>query len=198
MRIIAATNHDLKQLVSEGLFRSDLYFRLSVVTINLPPLRDREDDLRVLSEYFLRRYSNEFGKDIRNIAPETIEVLQHYHWPGNVRELESVMKQSLLAARGNILLPDFLPPLGDGLSQHASKAPEFLSENFVAERLEAGTDNLYAEAIAIAERQLLRQVLTHTSGNQLKAATLLGISRVTLRCKLKSLGIEASDFSSPR
>lgn len=199
VRIIAATNHDLKQLVSEGLFRSDLYFRLSVVTINLPPLRDREDDLRVLAEYFLRRYSNEFGKDIRSIAPETIEVLQHYHWPGNVRELESVMKQSLLTARGNILLPDFLPPLGDGLGQHPSSSdPEFLSEKFVAERLEAGTDNLYAEAIAIAERQLLRQVLTHTSGNQLKAATLLGISRVTLRSKLKSLGIEASDFSSPR
>lgn len=196
VRIIAATNHDLKQLVSEGLFRSDLYFRLSVVTINLPPLRDREDDLRVLAEYFLRRYSNEFGKDIRSIAPETIDLLSQYHWPGNVRELESVMKQSLLTARGNILLPDFLPPLGDGLGQHASSSdPEFLSEKFVAERLEAGTDNLYAEAIAITERQLLRQVLTFTVGNQLKAATLLGMSRVTLRSKLKSLGIEASDFS---
>ena len=87
VRIIAATNHDLKQLVSEGLFRSDLYFRLSVVTIHLPPLREREDDLRVLSEYFLRKYSNEFGKDIRSLAPETLELLQQYHWPGNVREL---------------------------------------------------------------------------------------------------------------
>ena len=199
VRIIAATNHDLKQLVSEGLFRSDLYFRLSVVTINLPPLRDREDDLKVLAEYFLRRYSSEFGKDIRSIAPETIETLSHYHWPGNVRELESVMKQSLLTARGNILLPDFLPPLGDGHDQNASSNdPDFLSEKFVTERLEAGTDNLYAEAITIAERQLLRQVLTHTGGNQLKAATLLGISRVTLRSKLKSLGIEASDFGSSR
>ena len=196
VRIIAATNHDLKQLVSEGLFRTDLYFRLSVVTIHLPPLRDREDDLRVLAEYFLRRYSNEFGKDIRSIAPETIEVLSHYHWPGNVRELESVIKQSLLTARGNILLLDFLPPLGDSGDHHASSDdPEFLSEKFVAERLEAGTDNLYAEAIAIAERQLIRQVLTHTAGNQLKAATLLGISRVTLRSKLKSLGIDAGDFS---
>ncbi len=196
VRIIAATNHDLKKLVSEGLFRSDLYFRLSVVTIHLPPLREREDDLRVLAEYFLRRYSNEFGKDIRTIASETLELLGGYHWPGNVRELESVMKQSLLTARGNILLPDFLPPLGDGgRSFSDSNDPEFLSERFVAERLEAGTDNLYAEAISIAERQLLRQVLTHTAGNQLKAASLLGISRVTLRSKLKALGIEASDFS---
>lgn len=196
VRIIAATNHDLKKLVAEGLFRSDLYFRLSVVSIQLPPLRDREDDLRVLAEYFLRRYSNEFGKDIRTIAPETLKVLGGHHWPGNVRELESVMKQSLLTARGNVLLPDFLPPLGDSQEHQGSKnTPEFLSERFVAERIEAGTDNLYAEAISIAERQLLRQALTHTTGNQLKAATILGISRVTLRSKLKSLGIEASDFS---
>ena len=195
-RIIAATNHDLKKLVSEGLFRSDLYFRLSVVTIHLPPLREREDDLRVLAEYFLRRYSNEFGKDIRTIAPETLDALNQYDWPGNVRELESVMKQSLLTARGNILLPDFLPPLGDEVSPSSiASESEFLSDRYVADRLEAETDNLYAEAISVAERQLLRQVLAHTAGNQLKAATLLGISRVTLRSKLKSLGIEASDFN---
>jgi two-component system nitrogen regulation response regulator GlnG len=196
VRIIAATNHDLKQLVSEGLFRSDLYFRLSVVTIHLPPLRERENDLRILAEYFLRRYSDEFGKDVRTITPETLEILGAYHWPGNVRELESVMKQSLLTARGNILLPDFLPPLGDS-NDHlgGSGTPEFLSEKFVAERLDAGTDNLYAEAISIAERQLIRQVLVHTSGNQLKAAQLLGISRVTLRSKLKSLRIDATDFA---
>jgi DNA-binding NtrC family response regulator len=196
VRIIAATNHDLKQLVAEGIFRADLYFRLSVVTIRLPPLREREDDLRVLAEYFLRRYSNEFGKDIRSIAAETMDVLNQYQWPGNVRELESVMKQSLLTARGNILLPDFLPPLGDGNEVLANtNQGEFLSERFVAERLEAGTDNLYSEAIAVAERQLIRQVLAHTEGNQLKAATFLGISRVTLRSKLKILGIEATDFS---
>ncbi len=196
VRIIAATNHDLRQLVSEGLFRSDLYFRLSVVSIHLPPLRDREDDLRVLAEYFLRRYSNEFGKDIRSIAPETLDLLRSYRWPGNVRELESIMKQSLLTARGNVLLSDFLPLLGDEGEGHASTvAAGYLSEQFVAERLEAGTDNLYDEAISRAERQLFRQVLAHTNGNQFKAAMLLGISRVTLRSKLKHLRIEAVDFS---
>ncbi|TWU47060.1 sigma-54-dependent transcriptional regulator [Rubripirellula reticaptiva] len=196
-RIIAATNHNLKQLVSEGLFRSDLYFRLSVVTIQLPPLREREDDLRVLSEYFLRKYSNEFGKDIRSLAPETLELLHQYHWPGNVRELESVMKQSLLTARGNILLPEFVPPLSDQSNNLAGgkNDGEYLTEAFIAERLESGSDNLHAEAIAKAEHQLLRQVLHNTAGNQLKAAKILGISRVTLRSKLKSLGIEASDFS---
>jgi two-component system nitrogen regulation response regulator GlnG len=144
----------------------------------------------------LRRYSNEFGKDIRSIAPETLERLRSYRWPGNVRELESVMKQSLLTARGNVLLPDFLPPLGDEGEAHLSaEHSEYLSEQFVAERLAAGTDNLYDEAISRAERQLFRQVLAHTSGNQFKAAMLLGISRVTLRSKLKQLGIEAVDFS---
>jgi DNA-binding NtrC family response regulator len=197
VRIIAATNHDLKQLVSEGLFRSDLYFRLSVVTIHLPPLRDREDDLRVLAEYFLRRYSNEFGKDIRSIAPETLELLRNHRWAGNVRELENVMKQSLLTARGNVLLPDFLPPLDDDRKSFAeSSDSEYVSQEFVAKRLEAGTDSLYSEAISRAERQLFRQVLAHTRGNQLKAATLLGISRVTLRSKLKQLGIDATDFGS--
>ncbi|MGB7343574.1 MAG: sigma-54 dependent transcriptional regulator [Pirellulaceae bacterium] len=196
-RIIAATNHDLKQLVSEGLFRSDLYFRLSVVTIQLPPLREREDDLRVLSEYFLRKYSNEFGKDIRSLAPETLQTLQQYRWPGNVRELESVMKQSLLTARGNILLPEFLPELTDRTTNLTveNNDNEFLTESFIAERLESGCDNLHAEAIAKAESQLFRQVLAHTTGNQLKAATILGISRVTLRSKLKSLGIDPTDFS---
>ncbi len=195
-RIIAATNHDLKQLVSEGLFRSDLYFRLSVVTIHLPPLRDRDDDLRVLAEYFLRKYSNEFGKDVRSLAPETLELLSQYHWPGNVRELESVMKQSLLTARGNVLLAEFVPPLAVQASDGDSdqNQHEFLSEQFVSERLESGADNLYAESIALAERKLLRQVLKHTAGNQLKAAGILGISRVTLRSKLKSLGIDINDF----
>jgi DNA-binding NtrC family response regulator len=195
VRIIAATNHDLKQLVSEGLFRADLYFRLSVVTIQLPPLRDREDDLRVLAEYFLRRYSREFDKDVRSISPETLASLCNHRWPGNVRELENVMKQSLLTARGSVLLPDFLPPLGE--DREKLKAPndsEYLSEEFVAERLKTGTDCLYSEAISRAECQLFRQVLAHTRGNQLKAATLLGISRVTLRSKLKQLEIDATSF----
>jgi two-component system nitrogen regulation response regulator GlnG len=195
-RIIAATNHDLKQLVSEGLFRADLYFRLSVVTIQLPPLRDRDDDLRVLAEYFLRKYSADFGKDIRSIAPDTLELLQHYHWPGNVRELESVMKQSLLSARGNILLPEFLPPLSNQAIVNTDKHDgEYLSKSYIAELLESGTENLHAQAIAKAETQLFRQILAHTGGNQLRAATILGISRVTLRSKLKYLGIDASDFA---
>ncbi|MCA9045755.1 MAG: sigma-54-dependent Fis family transcriptional regulator [Planctomycetaceae bacterium] len=198
VRIIAATNHDLKKLVSEGVFRSDLYFRLSVVTIQLPPLREREDDLRILAEYFLRKYGEQFGKSVRGLAPETLQILQQYHWPGNVRELESTIKQSLLTARGTVLLPEFLPPLGELMAspqQAPNSAEEFLSKEFVEERLQAGTENLYAEAIGNVESQLFQQVLQHTNGNQLRAAAILGISRVTLRSKLKALGIDAGDFT---
>tara|TARA_R110002049_G_scaffold305056_1_gene501035 strand:+ start:82964 stop:84382 length:1419 start_codon:yes stop_codon:yes gene_type:complete len=196
-RIIAATNHDLKQLVSEGLFRADLYFRLSVVSIELPPLRDREDDLRLLAEYFLRKYGREFGKPVRTLAPETLELLHRYHWPGNVRELESVIKESLLASRGNVLLPEFLPALNesDARNESSDTDNQYLSRDFVSQRLEAGSQNLYAESIAAAERQLFREVLSHTHGNQLKAAGILGISRVTLRSKLKTLGIDPTEYS---
>jgi len=196
VRIIAATNHDLKKLVSEGLFRSDLYFRLSVVSIQLPPLRERGEDLKVLSEYFLRKYSHEFDRDIRAVSPETVRLLQQYHWPGNVRELQSVMKQSLLTARGNTLLPEFIPPLGDAQSDRDTHDPadEYVTTSYVAQRLDADGDNLYADVITKVERQLFRQVLRHTAGNQLRAATILGISRVTLRSKLRTLRIDPGDF----
>ncbi len=197
VRIIAATNHDLKQLVSEGLFRSDLYFRLSVVTIHLPPLRERVGDLKILAEYFLRRYSPEFGKEVRSLAPDTLVLLEHYQWPGNVRELESVMKQSLLTARGNILLPDFLPSLAhDQVQQDTSSiASGLVTESFVTDLLERGCEEIYATVIAKTEHQLIRQILKHTGGNQLKAATILGISRVTLRSKLKTLGIDPGQYT---
>ncbi len=201
VRIIAATNHDLKKLVSEGVFRSDLYFRLSVVTINLPPLREREDDIKLLAEYFLRKYCREFGKEVRSFAPETIDLLKQYHWPGNVRELESVIKQSLLVATGTILVPDFLPSIS---AQNSAVSPSnfaetrslgYLSHQFVAEQLAVGTESLYADAIISVERQLFRQVLEHTHGNQLQAASILGISRVTLRSKLRMLGIDVAEYA---
>ena len=198
VRIIAATNHDLKKLISEGLFRLDLFYRLSVVSIHLPPLREREGDIEILAEYFLRKYSKEFGQDIRAIAPETLKLLEAYHWPGNVRELESVIKQSLLTARGNVLLPEFVPHLvmEESLSILGETDCEIFSDGYVAQRIAAGSTQLHAEAIAAIEHKLLTQILKHTGGNQLKASSILGISRVTLRSKLKSLGIDASSFSN--
>lgn len=195
VRIIAATNHNLKQLVSDGLFRADLFFRLSVYSIHLPPLRERGDDIELLSEYFLRCYSEQFQSQVKKLAPETLAKLTTYQWPGNVRELESVIKQSLLTARGNILLPDFLPALGGPSCESPPNEPmEYLTEAYINHRIATGADNLHAEAVSATERQLFQHVLKNTAGNQLRASEILGISRVTLRSRLKQLRIEATDF----
>lgn len=196
VRIIAATNHDLKQLVSQGLFRSDLFFRLSVFSIYLPPLRDRGDDMKLLANYFLRKHGAEFGGDVREISEDALAQLREYHWPGNVRELESVIKQALLTARGNILLPEFLPPLTS--QQPALGTVDDVSNSgileFISKRLTEGTTDLHSETIALVEKDLFTQVLKHTGGNQLRAAETLGISRVTLRSKLRTLGIDPAAF----
>src|ERR1700730_8032294 len=111
VRLIAATHHDLKADSAEGKFRSDLFYRLSVFTIHLPPLRERGDDLPMLVRHYTRRFSRELGRDVSEVAPETIERLCSHSWPGNIRELQSVLKQSLLQANGVVLLPAFLPAL---------------------------------------------------------------------------------------
>src|SRR5438874_10050472 len=108
VRVIAATNRDLKALSEQGKFRPDLYSRLSVFTIRLPPLRERGDDLPLLINYYLRRFNRELGKDVREVAPETMERLRKYAWPGNIRQLQSVVKQALLHATGSVLIPAFL------------------------------------------------------------------------------------------
>ena len=109
VRVLAATNQDLKALMEQGRFRKDLYYRLNVFTIWLPPLRDRGDDLTLLVQHYLRRFSRELGKDMQTVAPEALALLQGHAWPGNVRELQSVLKQAMLQATGAVLLPDFLP-----------------------------------------------------------------------------------------
>jgi two-component system nitrogen regulation response regulator GlnG len=109
VRVIAATNRDLERMVAEGTFRGDLYYRLNVYTITLPPLRERGDDLGSLAEHFVRSFSRDLKKEVHSISPEAMEVINRYSWPGNVRELQSVIKQSLLHTTGPVLLPAFLP-----------------------------------------------------------------------------------------
>src|SRR3954447_15928778 len=109
VRLIAATNRDLVPMMADGRFRSDLYYRLGVVTIVLPPLRERGDDLSLLIEHFLKRFSPEMGKEVYRVAPDALGILRRHPWPGNLRELQSVLKQALLRAQGPLLLPEFLP-----------------------------------------------------------------------------------------
>jgi two-component system nitrogen regulation response regulator GlnG len=143
VRLIAASNRDLKTWSAEGKFRADLYYRLSVFTIHLPPLRERGEDLPLLVQHFLRRFSHELGRAVRHVAPAALEQLRHYDWPGNIRELQSVLKQALLQASGAVLLPAFLPgSLGRSSEQHKNQEPR---TNFQApgnENLVLGSRNL--------------------------------------------------------
>src|SRR5262249_7664726 len=111
VRVLAATNHNLEKMVEENRFRKDLYYRLKVITIQLPPLRARLDDVAELAHYFLFRFNRELGMDLRGFAPETLESLQSYDWPGNVRELQSILKQAMFNATGKLLLTEFLPDI---------------------------------------------------------------------------------------
>jgi nitrogen regulation protein NR(I) len=192
VRILAATNRDLEKLVEMGQFRSDLYYRLGVFTIRLPPLRERIVDLPLLLDHFLKRFSRELGKEVLRVAPEALEVLGRYPWPGNLRELQSVLKQALLHATGPVLVVDFLPAvLSDTRKGREKPTPAAFADwdCFINERLEAGSNDLYAEALTQMERHLLTRLLEHTGGNQLQAAKILGITRGSLRTKIRSLGI---------
>ncbi len=197
VRLIAATNAALDRQVEEGRFRKDLYFRLNVFTIQLPSLRDRGDDIPVLIDYFFKRFSKELARPLHEIAPEVMAALQVYSWPGNVRELQSVIKQALLRMSGTVLLPDCLPPQVLGASGEVTaetplgSMPEigFRWDQFAKERIAQNTENLYSECLEVMERQVLMQVLQHTQGNQLRAAKILGITRGSLRTKIRALGI---------
>jgi two-component system nitrogen regulation response regulator GlnG len=193
VRILAATNRDLGRMMAAGLFRRDLYYRLNVITIALPPLRERGEDLPLLVEHYLRLFSRELSKQITRATPEALEILQGHSWPGNVRELQSVLKQALLRASGSVLVADFLPTAlrepgqASNVADSNSAFPEW--DRFLQERLRAGSQDLFAEWQALTERHLLTRVLEQTKGNQLQAARLLGISRNCLRGKIRTLGI---------
>ena len=196
VRVIAATNADLEKMVEDGRFRKDLYFRLNVFSVRLPPLRDRGDDQALLIDYYLRRYGRELGKPVQAVGPAAAGALAAYPWPGNVRELQSVLKQAIIRMRGSALLAEDLPAAVSGVAapEPAATAPASTAEvfdwdRFVAGRIAAGTEDLYAEALERMEREVLVRVLRHTGGNQLQAAKLLGITRGSLRTKIRALGI---------
>jgi two-component system nitrogen regulation response regulator GlnG len=194
VRLIAATHRDLKAWSAEGKFRQDLYYRLSVFTIPLPALRERGDDLPMLVLHYLRRFSRELGRQVGEIAPEALELLRRYPWPGNIRELQGVLKQALLQATGTVLIPAFLPdflraPPATAAGPDAAADADFSFEALILRRIEEGSTALSAEAHQQLDRLLLRLVLRSTRGNQVQAARVLGISRQTLRTRLRELGL---------
>lgn len=164
VRIIAATNKDLVSLVNKGVFREDLYFRLNVITITLPPLRERGDDILLLAHHFATQFAEEFGKPVPKFSDKALQVLKNYHWPGNVRELENVVQRLVVMTEEEVIEISDLPSL----------------MRFSALR-EAGFNRTLAEV----EAEYIGNVLASVNGNKTKAAEILGIDRKTLREKLK-------------
>ena len=162
VRVIAATNRDLRRLVADGRFRDDLYYRLNVVTITVPPLRERASDIPLLAQHFLEIFARRSGRPIRRLAPEAVALLAGYRWPGNVRELEHVIERATALSAAETLLPDDLPP---HLREERDRAPRLPADGMTLEDV---------------KRWYVNKVLEESGGNKLRAAELLGIDRRTL------------------
>jgi len=196
VRVIAATSRNLDAMITAGTFREDLFYRLNICTIRLPPLRERREDIPILIRHFLRLSAREFGKSVKNVTPEAMAALESYAWPGNVRQLQSIVKQSLLRVHGPVLTLDALPM---ELKGNATRLPSDqqgepitgASEltHFIRDRLQSGSTDLHAEISDRIERVLLTEVLAFTNGNLTQTATILGITRPTLRSKLQHLNM---------
>lgn len=196
--IVAATNRDLETMVANGQFRSDLYYRLNGFPILLPPLRERVADIPLLVEHFLTRFAAELSKPVWDVSSETMDLLTRYSWPGNVRELQSSLKQAIIQTTGTVLLPEFLPVALREAANKTSMPPAARTDlttpldEFISTRIRAGTQSLHAELISSVERTLVDRVLRYTEGNLSQAAHLLGITRGSLRNKIRAYGIRVS------
>jgi two-component system response regulator AtoC len=176
VRVVAATAKNLAEEIKKGLFREDLYYRINVMNIYLPPLRERLQDIPLLAEHFVGIFNEKLGKDIRGISTEVMERLMAYPWPGNVRELENVIERAILLASGNTLGSSDLPPnLKAGQSSTAAFAPEGVSS--------------IKEASRIVEKDLIERALRKTNGNRTQAAKILEISRPMLIAKIKEYNL---------
>ncbi|MBX3435626.1 MAG: sigma-54-dependent Fis family transcriptional regulator [Pirellulales bacterium] len=192
VRIIAATNQNLTELVAAGRFRQDLFYRLNTYTIALPPLRGRRDDLPLLVDHFIKLHSGEINKHVEAAAPETLLALESYSWPGNVRELQGVVKTALVNATSDVLTPDCLPE--SILSGEAALASlpgggggRFDLTSFVHRLLQSREEDVYRKVMLAVDRIVLDEALHAANGNQVEASRSLGISRTTLRAKLQLL-----------
>jgi len=189
VRLIAATNRDLKALIAEGRFREDLYYRLAVVPIALPALRDRKEDIPLLVEHFVEKYNRRLGKKVERLDDDAMQVLQAYAWPGNIRELENLMERSVLFADGPVITASALP---DVLREKGSAGPPIAGVGplgALAAPSGASMKEIVRHAQAELERELIARALEETGGNVTRAAKRLQISRKSLQVKMKELGL---------
>ncbi len=189
VRLIAATNRNLEKAIEERHFREDLFYRLSVMALRVPTLRDRKEDIPQIARHFLKRYAHEFGIDSPSISDEAIEFLKNHPWPGNIRQLENTIRKALLEARSFTVQPYHLHiPSDETVIEISPQPKEKKSHSWIEKLLNESLDkpegSLYQEVIAAVEKELFHKVLEKLNGNQAKASRLLGISRLTLRQKL--------------
>ena len=183
VRVVAATNRNLKEAIDEKTFREDLYYRLNVFPIHVPPLRDRRDDIPQLLDYFLKRFSREFNKHLREISREALDLLMRYHWPGNVRELRNVIERICIMYNEEVIRPEFLPGeiFGEAPRRDSPFSFEIPPEGVMLD-----------EMVGEIEKDLISKALQITGGNIAKTARLLNVPRGTLRYKVEKYQLEAA------
>ncbi len=187
IRIITATNRDLKKMVESNHFRADLYFRLNVINIELPPLRERRGDIFLLSDYFVKKYNEVYGKQVTGVSQEVKTVFESYGWPGNIRELENVIERAVIMGNSPIIDISLLP---DSLNPEKSGDAGFSIRDYIkTECAAAGEDNVYMKVIGALEKELIEEVMIKTGNNKSKSAKILGINRNTLKSKLREYKI---------
>lgn len=204
VRVLAATNKPLEEAVAARQFREDLFYRLNVVRIHIPPLRERREDVRLLVNYFLKKFARDQKGAPKSISSSVLKALEQYHWPGNVRELENVIRRALVVSKGDAILLSELPPEIAGQSPNASTSLPSAAPSSGASGDATGNEvmtlarRLFQWArkdpklkiIPTVERELVLQALKETSGNQVQAAKMLGITRATLRKRIEKFGIQ--------
>ncbi len=192
VRIVAATNRDLEKEVKEGRFREDLFFRLNVVNIEIPPLRERKEDIVPLAVHFINKFSKEFKLPVKELSERAVEWLLSYQFPGNVRELENMILRAMVVSPMDVIDVEDLKPSASpsNRSSFQDSIREFVAEIFSVEQKER--NDLYRVVVGSAEKILIEEVLRRCNFNQIKASRVLGIHRNTLRRKIKELGIKLS------
>lgn len=205
IRVMAACNTDLNKLVSEGAFREDLYWKLNVIPIALPPLRRRREDIEPLVRHYLKVFGNANEKKVNEIHPESLASLVAYQWPGNIRELLNYVERAVVMADGHELTPDLLPTRVTGDRKDVAKAifrptdETSLVQEFVSSRLQKASDDatdLFKQIVEPVEKELLIQILDSCNHTQTKAAKKLGINRNTLYKKLKDHALDKSSSTA--
>lgn len=191
IRVVAATNRDLRREMERGVFREDLYFRIAVVTVTIPPLRERRSDIPALASYFLEKYRREIGREHLTFSESALEALRGYPWPGNVRELANCIERAAILAEGDVLEPSSL-----GLSRASGSPREAEEFNRLVEG-EVPFEEAGDRARDLAERLLLRRALTRCGGNRVRAAQELGVGYKRLLTRIRELGLDADDGVAP-